>query len=67
MRNAWGYVRDVDSSKGSYSITSGHLQAGVSDVGEFGPQHVLTSDNRAMLQGYDAPPIWPRKISEGKR
>ena len=20
-----------------------------------------------MLQGYDAPPVWPRKISEGKR
>ena len=67
MRNAWGYVRDVDSSKGSYSITSGHLQAGASDVGEFGPQHVLTSDDRALLQGYDAPPVWPRKISEGKR
>ena len=34
MRNAcWGYVRDVDSSKGSYSITSGLLQAGTSDVG----------------------------------
>ena len=52
---------------GSYSITSGHLQAGASDVGEFGPQHVLTSDDRALLQGYDAPPVWPRKISEGKR
>ena len=58
MRNAWGYVRDVDSSKGSYSITSGRLlQAGASDVGEFGPQHVLTSDDRALLQGYDAPPV----------
>ena len=67
MRNAWGYVRDVDSSKGPYSVTLGHLQAGASDVGEFGPQHVLTSDDRALLQGYDAPPVWPRKISEGKR
>ena len=33
MRNAWGYVRDVDSSKGPYSTTSDHLQAGASDVG----------------------------------
>ena len=67
MRNAWGYVRDVGSSKGPYSATSGYLQAGASDVGGFGPQHVLTSDDRALLQGYDAPPVWPRKLPEGKR
>ena len=36
MRNAWGYVRSVDSPRGSYSITSGYLQAGATSVGKFG-------------------------------
>ena len=64
VRNAWGYVRDVVSSKGSYSITSGHLQAGASDVGAFGPQHSHTSDDRAMFQGYYAAPPVCRLVAQ---
>ena len=41
MRNAWGYVRSVDSGRGSYTVTSGYLQAGAERVGDFGPEHVL--------------------------
>ena len=69
MSNAWGYVRSVDSPRGSYSITSGYLQAGATSVGkfEFGPEHVLDSADRALLQGFDQPPLWPASVGETER
>ena len=67
MRNAWGYVRSVDSGRGSYTITSGHLQAGAEHVGDFGPQHALDSIDRALLQGFERPPAWPSAVSESAR
>ena len=67
MRNAWGYVRSVDSPKGSYSVTSGYMLAGAGNIGDFGPQHILSADDRALLQGYSEPPKWPADMPESAR
>ena len=67
MRNAWGYVRSVDSPKGSYSVISGYMFAGAGNIGDFGPQHILPADDRALLQGYSEPPKWPADMPESAR
>ena len=67
VRNAWGRTRSVDSPKGSYSVTSGYMLAGASTVGEFGTQHILSSAERGLLQGYAEPPIWPASVPEYAR
>ena len=67
MRNAWGYARSVDSSRGSYTITSGNIRAGAEAIGEFSSKHVLTADERALLQGFEKVPIWPKRSYERDR
>ena len=61
-RNAWGYTRSVDSR--SPTVTSGHLQAGSPTTGEFEARHILDSTDRALLQGFSRPPVFPRNTTE---
>ena len=64
-RSAWGVTRDVNQR--SPTVTSGHLQAGAEDVGDFGPEHTLDSVDRSLLQGFDSPPMWSADLSESDR
>ena len=64
-RNAWGYPRSVDGR--APTVTSGYLLAGAETMGELGSQHILDSGDRALLQGYDAIPLWPNRLSESNR
>ena len=36
-------------------------------MGKFGPEHVLDSADRALLQGFDQPPVWPASVGETER
>ena len=65
MRNPWGCVRSVDSA--GYTVTSGYLQAGAESIGEFGAEHILDSEDRALLQGFGQAPRWSTSVPEHRR
>ena len=65
QRNGYGNVKSVDHP--SFTVTSGYLQAGAEHVGDFEEGHILTSDDRALLQGFTEPLQWPRHVTETKR
>ena len=65
QRNGYGNVKSVDHP--SFTVTSGYLQAGAKFVGDFEDEHILTSDDRALLQGFPEPLVWPKHITETKR
>ena len=64
-RNAWGYPRSIDGR--SPTVTSGYLLAGAQTMGELGSQHILDSGDRALLQGYEEVPAWPKVVTETAR
>ena len=65
QRNGYGNVKSVDLP--SFTVTSGYLQAGAMYVGDLDDSHILTSDDRARLQGFTEPIVWPAHIKETKR
>ena len=65
MRNPWGCVRSVDQA--GYTVTSGYLQAGAEAIGDFGVEHILDSEDRALLQGFGQAPLWSARVPEHRR
>ena len=65
QRNGWGGVKSVDFP--GYTVTSGYMQAGAPYVGDFDDEHILDSVDRALLQGFKTPLLWPSRISETRR
>ena len=65
QRNGYGNVKSIDHP--SFTVTSGYLQAGAEHVGDFDEGHIMTSDDRALLQGFTEPLQWPRHVTETKR
>ena len=43
------------------------MLAGAGNIGDLGPQHILSADDRALLQGYSEPPKWPADMPESTR
>ena len=65
QRNGYGNVKSIDHP--SFTVTSGYLQAGAAHVGDFGEGHILTADDRALLQGFPEPLQWPKHVTETRR
>ena len=65
QRNGWGGAKSVDHP--SYTVTSGYMQAGAPYVGDFSQEHILSADDRALLQGFDTPLVWPSDITESSK
>ena len=64
QRNCYGSVKSIDHP--SFTVTSGHLQAGAEHVGDFDEGHTLTPDDRVLLQGF-AEPLPKHTITETRR
>ena len=64
-RNGYGNVQSIDHP--SFAVTSGYLQAGAEHVGDFAEGHILTADDRALLQGFTLPRVWSKHVTETKR
>ena len=65
QRNGYGNVESVDHP--SFTVTPRYLQAGAEHVGDFDESHILTSDDRARLQGFTEPLLWPKHATETRR
>ena len=61
-RNAWHHPKDVDQP--GHSVTSGYMQGGAEQIGDFGPEHIYDSVDRGLLQGFGTEPVWPASTPE---
>ena len=62
QRNGYGNVKSIDHP--SFTVTSRYLQAGAERVGDFDEGHILTLDDRALLQDFTEPLQWPKHVTE---